>query len=139
MSSSLVRFMNRQKDAAGNPLHWGRATLDGAPFRGPAPMLMGEEFEDRVTKVADPHAEKFNITVPEQKKGYLTVLDGAANGWFQILYIRRPGEYDPADKNIAYVEWLEYYMEDGNRAPFMSPGVMEVQGGTPGQGLVVQG
>lgn len=131
MSHSMVRFMNRTKDDSGQPIHWHRAGIDGAPFRGPAPMLMGDEFEDRIVKVADPHVERFDISVPEQKKGYLMVLDGAANGWFQILYLKRPGEYDPTNKTLAYVEWLEFYMEDGNRAPFMTPGMMELQGGTP--------
>lgn len=138
MSQSLVRFMNRNKDESGAQLHWHRATTDGAPFRGPPPMLTGEEFDDRVVKVADPHNGIFDITKPDQNKKYLMVLDGAANGWFQILYIKRPGEYDPSDKTKAYVEWVEYYMEDGNRAPFMTPGMMEVQGGT-GAGMVVQG
>lgn len=139
MSNSLVRFMNRNKDDGGKPLHWHRASLDGAPFRGHSPMLTGEEFEERVTKVADPHVELFDISDPAQKIGYLNVIDGAANGWFQILYIKRPGEYDPANKTVAYVEWVAYFMEDGNRAPFMSPGMMEVQGGTGQQGVVVQG
>lgn len=130
--------MNRTKDSTGQPLHWGRATLDGAPFRGPAPMFMGEEFEERIAKVADPHVEIFDISNADQKKKYLGVLEGAANSWYRILYIKRPGEYDPKHKTLAYVEWLEYYMEDGTRTPFMSPGVMEVQGGT-GPGMVVQG
>lgn len=132
---SLVRFMNRTTDAGGQPLHWGRAALDGAPFRGPAPMLMGEEYEDRVVRVADPHAEEFDTADAGQKAEYLKVLDGAANQWFQIMYIKRPGEFDASRPRVAYVEWLEYYMEDGSRTPFMSPGVMEVHGGTgPGMG-----
>lgn len=135
MSGSLVRFMNRTKDSGGQPLHWGRATLDGAPFRGPSPMFTGEEFEDRVVKVADPHNGVFDITKPEENTAYLAVLDGAANGWFRILYIKRPGEYDPKDKAKAYVEWVEYFMEDGSRTPFMTPAMMEVQGGT-GPGMV---
>jgi hypothetical protein len=132
---SLARFMNRTKDDGGQSLHWGRAALDGAPFRGPAPMLMGEEFEERVVRVADPHAEEFDTADPAQKKLYLNVLDGAANQWFQILYIKRPGEYDKNRPRVAYVEWLEYFMEDGTRTPFMSPGMMEVQGGTAGPGM----
>lgn len=135
---SLARFMNRTTDGNGQPLHWSRAALDGAPFRGPAPMLMGEEFEEKIVKVADPHAEEFNTADPAEKKAYLQVLDGAANRWFQILYIRRPGEYDANRPRVAYAEWLEYFMEDGTRTPFVTPGMMEVQGGT-GPGMVVQG
>ena len=132
MASSLVRFMNRQKDGNGQQLSWHRATLDGAPFRGPPPMFTGEEFEERVARVADPKVDEFDISRPEEKKAYLMVLEGAANHWFRILYIKRPGEYDPKRRTVAYVEWLEFYMEDGTRTPFMSPGVMEVGSGTPG-------
>lgn len=137
-SESMIRFMNRPKDTNGEKLHWHRASHDGAPYRGHAPMMTGDEYEDRVHKVADPHLDLFDIADAKQKAHYLYVLDGAANGWFQILYIKRPGEYDPKNPSLAYVEWLQFYMEDGSRTPFMSQGMMEVQGGTS-NGMVVQG
>lgn len=109
----FCRFHDRSQDASGRPLYWYRADLDGAPIRGVTPPLhlKQAEFEDQLVRVAEPRAELFDISDPAQKQAYLSVLDGVANGWYQLVYIRRPGEYDPERRSLAYVEWIEFYME----------------------------
>src|SRR5688572_24883504 len=100
MPSSLMKYFD-VGERNGQKLHWGRADLDGAPFRGPLPpYLQGEEFEERVVRVADARAEYFDLNVPEQKKAFLQVLDGTANGWFQLVFIQRFVRSD-----THYVEW----------------------------------
>lgn len=122
--SSLVKYFG-MTERKGVPLHWNRADLDGAPFRGKqVPMLMGEEFEDRTVRVADANAEYFDITEADEKKRFLEVLDGAANGWFQVVFIQRFVRPD-----THYVEWLEYYLEDGTQVRFSAHNAMESNGG----------
>lgn len=115
MQSSLVKFKGRTEEN-GQRLFWGRASLDGAPFRGQAaPLLRDEEYEERAVKIADPHAEEFDIRDPGQKAKYLEVLDGIANGWYQLVFIQR---FHEGTKH--YIEWNQYYMQDGSPEPFMT-------------------
>src|SRR5687767_5409072 len=100
MPASITKFFE-QRSSNGQNLYWGRAAIDGLPYRGHfPPNFTQEEFEDRTIKVKDPHVEEFDISVPAKKTAYLNVLDGAANGWFEIIYIRRPGEFDPARPTV---------------------------------------
>jgi len=113
MSSSLVKFMNRTVNGNGRgKVFWGRAEADGAPFRGPeAPMLTNQEYDDRLVRVHDPKNGIFDVTNEEENKKYLEIMDGLANGWYQLIYINR--QFDET-KSLVYVEWLESYMEDGS-------------------------
>lgn len=122
---SLAKFSNRHVHR-GKKIHWSRAAVDGLPYRGAfAPMYTQDEFEEKVVKVGDPHAETFDMRDPDSKTAYLNVLDGIVNGWFQCLYIRR-WETDANIDGFARIEWVEFFLEDGNPAPFMSPGTMEL-------------
>jgi hypothetical protein len=118
MSNSLIKFAN-QKDGNGRgQLFWDRADLDGLPFRGQrAPLLRAEEYEDRVVRVADPKNATFYTGDPQQNAEYLKVIDGIANSWFQLVYVDRWRE--PNDKyHHIYIEWLEYFLEDGKPTPY---------------------
>lgn len=116
--SSLIKFM-QQNGAATNisrseqSLHWGRASSDGLPFRGnSAPLLRDDEYEDRVVRVADAKNGTFFTGDPEQNLRYLLILDRVANGWYQILHIDRWRDTN-SNNHFVYVEWLEFFMEDG--------------------------
>jgi hypothetical protein len=126
---SLIKFANRTDGNGRGKAYWGRAEADGLPFRGQQPPLYtDDEFEDRLVRVADPKNGTFQTSDPEQNKLYLGGLDGIANGWYQLIFIERWRE--PGDKrHTVYVEWLEYFMEDGSKAPAVSPG--ELSYGTP--------
>lgn len=124
-ATSLVKFSNRLQ-SNGKPLHWGRADLDGLPYRGDPLLVKEEEYEDRVVRVGDPHNGFFDVSIPEENKRYLAIMDGAVNGWFQIICLER----FVGNSNRHYIEWIEYYMEDGvTRTPFVTPAVVELARG----------
>jgi hypothetical protein len=105
--ASMREFFNKNKDSRGQPVSWQRFDLDGAPFRGQAPLLTEQEYENRVRRTRDAHAEFFDITDAKKLKAYLRVLDGIVNGIYQMMYIKRF-----IKPNTHYVEWVEVYMED---------------------------
>lgn len=131
---SLAKFSNRHVHR-GKRLHWARAEEDGLPYRGAyAPMMTETEFEERVVKVADPHAETFDLSREEHKLAYLEVLDGVANGWFQCLYVER--WHTEANVNgFVRIEWVEYFLEDGTRTPYVTHSMMELAHGQQSLGL----
>ena len=127
MPSSLVKFSDRKDSGDGRKLYWGRADTDGLPFRGNhAPIMPDEEYEARVVRVADPKNGFFDVTDATQNKAFLDVLDGICNGWFKLIFIERFHK----ETSKHYVEWVEYYLEDGTRTPFSSTsGMMELANG----------
>jgi hypothetical protein len=97
-------------------LHWSRADEDGAPFRGNPSHLTSEEYEQRVVRVGDPQAAFFDMTNEDSRKAYLDVVDGIVNKWFELVFIARFWKSEPP---THYVEWVEYFYEDGHRSPYM--------------------
>lgn len=128
MSSSLIKFMGRQDGGDGRKLFWGRADTDGLPFRGHhAPIMPDEEYEARVVQVADAKNAFFDVADAAQNKAYLAVLDGACNGWYKIVFVERFWQ----NTTRHYVEWIEYFCEDGSPRPFTSTsGMMELAHGS---------
>jgi hypothetical protein len=123
-SSSLVKFVNEVNGGSRGRLHWGRSDIDGAPFRGDAPPTgTEEELEARLTRVHDPKNRTFDTTEPTDNAAYLTVMDKIVNGWAQCLHrFHRHCVEKTRDANgvmktrmkvLVYIEWVEYYMEDG--------------------------
>jgi hypothetical protein len=122
MTNSLVKFANKTEGNGRGKLHWGRADRDGLPFRGNAvPTYTEDEFEQRIVRVADPKNGTYDTSDQEENKKYLEVLDGIANGWFQLLFIERWRE-EGEKHHTVYIEWLEYFLEDGSRAPALTAG-----------------
>jgi len=106
--SSILKYM-QQSDAN---LHWGRASVDGLPFRSRSvPMMREEEFENRAVRVCDAHVATFDMSDAQQRAKYEYILDRAANNWFQVFYTQR--NWDPDKKcMVVYIEWGENYIED---------------------------
>ena len=77
--TSLLKFMSDNDGGERGQLHWGRAGIDGAPFRGPVSSLTEEEYNARVTRVGDPKNGIFDLTDPDQNKAYLLVMDKIVN------------------------------------------------------------
>jgi hypothetical protein len=118
MSNSLVKFTSRKDGNGRGNLYWERADVDGLPFRGhSAPTYRNEEFEDRVVRVADPKNGTFYTGDPEQNAAYLKVMDGIANSWYHIVFVER-WRAEGDKYHHVYVEWLEYFLEDGKPAPY---------------------
>jgi len=128
MASSLIKFIN-QRERDGQRLHWGRAERDGFPFRGEeVPLYTNEEYEEKVAPVPEPKNGIFDIFNPEQNRKYLEVLAGIKTGLFECLYVNR--QFD-REKRLNYIEWVEYYMEDGAQAPYRPTEPMEPLNGPP--------
>ena len=123
MATSLIKFANRTDAGDQGSLHWGRVIqgVDNYPFRGKSTSLYTEEeFRARVVKTGDPKNGVFDVTDPESNRAYLEVLDGIVNGWFQCLH----RDFDFRGQGKIYIEWVEYYLEDGTtRTPYQSGGV----------------
>lgn len=116
--SSLIRVSHqRQQSRNGEELHWGRAGVDGMPYRGPAPQFTEAEYEARTVRVAEACNGFFDMEVEAERREFLSVLDCFYNHWTQILHIER--FWRGTSKH--YVEWLEYFREDGTRAPMVPP------------------
>jgi hypothetical protein len=114
MSNSLVKFTDRSDGNGRGKLFWGRAAIDGLPFRGnQAPNLRADEFDERVVRVADPRNGTFYTGDPEENTAYLKVMDGITNGWFHMLFVERWRE-EGDKRHYVYLEWVEYYLEDGS-------------------------
>lgn len=126
MPHSLVKYAQTQKKTAdGRQLFWGRAEQDGLPFRGIQPPVMpDEEYESRAVRVADVKNGIFDVTIPEQNAEYVRVLDACMNGWYKCLHVERFVNKEPKH----YIEWAEFYMEDG--AP-MNMGMPSILPGAP--------
>ncbi len=123
MGSSLVKFASRIDGRGRGKLYWGRVEKDGLPFRGPiAPTFTEDEYEERIVRVADPQNGTFRTWVPEENKKYLDVLDMILNGWATCLFSERwrarvrHGK-KVIERHVVYIEWAEYYLEDGSRSP----------------------
>lgn len=133
MQSSIVRAFSgcdKPKPGRRKKLFFGRAGEDGAPYRGTSPPIYtDEEYEARVSRVGEPHAETFDLSDPAQKDLYLNVLNGCVNGAFQCLFIKRYCSRKDPKRWYARIEWVEFFMEDSTPVPFMSPGMMELSGG----------
>lgn len=126
MSNSLIKYAGRSISSGGKRLFWGRAGQDGAPYRGHyAPLMGDEEFEAKAVRICDARNAFFDVMNDEQNELYLSVLDRCMNGWFRLIHLER--FYAGSTKH--YVEWAEYYMEDGNRTPFSTSGIMEMSHG----------
>lgn len=132
MAYSLVKFRNRTS-SGGKKLFWDRVQVgaDSLPYRGQfAPMYREDEFEDRTVRVADARNAFFDVTNQESNKQYLDVMECCFNGWFKMVHLERFWEGpDGRRTHFHYVEWVEYYMEDGSRTPFQSQGLTELSGG----------
>jgi hypothetical protein len=125
--SSLCKYFS-QTDRHG-PLHWGRASADGIPFRGTIPLVREEEFEARVVRVPDFNNAFFDVTVPAENKQFNDVMERCVNGWFTLVFIER--FWQQSTKH--YVEWVEFYLEDGAQA--RAPNLMEGFSGGEQQNL----
>lgn len=117
--TSLVRFMHERTDSRGKPIYWGRAGIDGAPFRGTPPLLKEEEMEARLVRTGDPQNGIFDLSDDRQNATYLTILDKVVNGRAQLL---SPRHFIDGGTKV-YIEWVEWFMEDGAPGAATTPGL----------------
>ncbi len=66
-------------------IHYGRAHIDGAPFRGKAvPMLRESEFEEFLETVYDTETRYLDMSKPEDVATYALVHGKSTNGVWLI-------------------------------------------------------
>lgn len=123
MGNSLLRFVKDEQPNGRGRLHWGRAGVDGAPFRGnQVPMGTEEELEEKLVKTLDANNRVFDLADPASNKAYVDLLTMIANGRAQLLHRehmkKKIKRRDPQTKAIViettiqvYVEWVMPYME----------------------------
>jgi hypothetical protein len=114
--SPLIKHFSKTDAEDGRKLFWGRAAEDGAPYRGEIPPLMPEEeYESRVARVNDFRNGFFNVKLPEENKKFCEIMECCANGWFRLNYIERFWH----NSECHYIEWIEIFLEDGTRTPYV--------------------
>jgi len=125
MAGSIDDFFNNRSRHGGKKVFTNRIGDDGVPFRGfQPPNLREDEYDQRVVRVAEPRVEEFDMTQSKDKQRYLTVLKGAAEGYFRIIFLDR--FHKGSTKH--YVEWIEFYNEDGQAAKMLPQNITEVPG-----------
>lgn len=130
-ATSLVKFFNKT-ESNGKKVYWGRAGQDGLPFRGAQPpSFTEEEFESHVVKVADFQNAFFDVDLEVENRLFRAVMEACANGWYRLIHIER--FHGGTTKH--YVEWVEYWLEDGRRTPYVNNNIMEVNGGSSSNGV----
>ena len=123
MATGLLKFANQRDGGARGQFHWGRADVDGLPFRGKnVPNYTEAEFEERLVRVADAHNGTFRTWIAAENKAYLEVLDEIMNGWsigHFIEHWREEIEIDGRKQqgHVVYLEWAKCCYEDGSQAP----------------------
>lgn len=110
MSRSFVKYLNTPGNERG-ALHWGRAGVDGAPFRGPrSPLLKESEYEAYAERVYDAKVDTFDMSDKAQKLRYQEILDRSANRWYRVLACDRQF-VESKNTWMVYLEWVEPHME----------------------------
>lgn len=110
-------FSKQQRLQGGPDLFWGRASLDGAPFRGSAPSFTTAEFESQTERVWDSKFGVFNTSQPDQAimgRTLQEVMDGCLSGLYRILHRAHQWSEDEDSKQpimFQYIEWAEPYIE----------------------------
>jgi len=88
--TSFLKYREDQHSNGRGQAHFGRASVDGIPFRGNSvPMLREEEFESLTERVNDGKVEIFDLSIPEKAAEWERVIDHIANGWYRVLHCDR--------------------------------------------------
>ena len=120
---SLIKYQDDQGVTEGNgrgPLHFGRAHVDKMPFRGNAPMLKEEEYDDLTETVYDGFVFLFDITKPDHLTKLQLIVDRSVNGWYHMHKMSEQFVPQPNGtlKVFVYCVWSERHKEmNKNRAP----------------------
>lgn len=113
---SLLKYRESVHNVDGrSPLGWHRAAIDGAPFRGPAPMYKEEDFENKTERVHDGKVRVFRLWVEEDRKAYEDIIDRASNRWYTI--IRDEPRFVEKEANfVVLCVWAETYIEAASQS-----------------------
>lgn len=113
---SLIKYQDDQPTVKGNgrgPLHFARAHVDGMPFRGPAPMLKEEEYDNVTETVRDGFVYLFDLSDKDHHNKLQAIIDRSVNGWYTMhrmseQFVPQP---DGTLKVFVYCVWSEAHKE----------------------------
>lgn len=103
---SFLKYQDDEEVRKGNgrgPLSFGRAHVDGMPFRGPSVLLKDEEYSAYTETVNDFGAEVFDISDPAQYAALKVIFDRAVNGWYQIIELDKQWGTTKNGKKTVYI------------------------------------
>jgi hypothetical protein len=114
---SFFKYANDPEIVKGNGrgrLQFGRADIDGMPFRGQSPYPMREdEFQQLTDVVCNTSCKIFDLSNHEQLVAYKEVLDRCVNKLYRCLFRSQRWAFD--EKGIPhlymYIEWTEPALE----------------------------
>ena len=106
---SLAKYRDLIKESNGQPVYFGRAHLDGAPFRGQVSPLRDEEFNSQKELEYETHARVFRLWVDEDMKAYQQVLDKVANRVCRLWY-RQHLPVPDQQSFVVLVEWSDRFI-----------------------------
>jgi hypothetical protein len=114
--SSFLKYQEKPDICEGNgrgPISFARAHLDGMPFRGKAPLLREDEYQECCETLYDTFVDIFDLSDSAQKEKLTGILDKAANRWFNILRMSEQWTKtaDGKDTVKVYIIWTEPYKE----------------------------
>lgn len=83
------------------------------PFRGAAPLLREEEYDELTDVVHDGNLAVFDLSDPQQLATIKEIIDRAANGWYNIFRLteRFVDQPDGTTKVYVYCIWTAPYRE----------------------------
>lgn len=112
---SLLKYRDEERRENGEAsLSFSRAKIDKAPFRGSAPLLKDEEYDQLAERVYDVDAKVFDLSNPEDLAEFKDVFDRATNQWYQILDYDKRWVTDPETQQVKmyiYMVWGKPYMQ----------------------------
>lgn len=112
---SLLKYVTDGASATSDrgKVSFGRAHLDGVPYRGPSAMLREEEYEDLTEVVQDGHVAVFDLSKEEDKQMLTKIVDAAANSWYSIWKMQEHAalQSDGSVKIFVYCVWTQPYRE----------------------------
>lgn len=117
MASFLKYIRDDAKQKTGGQtdpaLEFGRAHLDGMPYRGPAALLREEEYEDLTEVVHNGHVDVFDLSDPQHREKLEEIVDRATNGWYSIFKLvdRFVDQPDGSVKVFVFCIWTAPHKE----------------------------
>ena len=116
--SSFLKYLEQETEPGAAPISFRRAREDGMPFRGNAPLLKQEEYEELTETTCDGNVDVFDLSDPEQKARLQKIVDRTANGWYVISKLEEQfvPQPDGTIKVYVYCVWVVPFKEiDANR------------------------
>lgn len=111
-ASSIMQFMDDRLPGGDEPLYWGRADVDGAPYAGRPPLLSEEEAETRLVTSYHVQSATLDSSDPEDEKKLTDIVKRCCNGWYRMLQFDR--EFIADEKKWLYrCIWAIPVMRDG--------------------------